>query len=111
MTWASRPRRQTSGLCHPDQSRKADRRTLPHLDPLTPAVRAGEGGGKWSGRVAPTAIAAVMVRANGRKHSGFGQGERNHLFHDPQDEFGAGGDVQLLEQAVQVGVSGIWGNS
>lgn len=55
--------------------------------------------------------AAVMAGANGRKHAGFGQGEGEHLLHDSQDKFGAGGDVDFLEEAVQMRVRGVLGNS
>lgn len=56
-------------------------------------------------------IAAVVPGANGRKHAGFGQGEGEHLLHDSQDKFGAGGDVELLKQAVQVRVRGVRRNT
>ena len=59
----------------------------------------------------PTAIAAVMVGADGRKHAVVRQGEGDHLLHDSQDEFGAGGDVQFLKQSIQVRVRGVGGNA
>lgn len=45
-----------------------------------------------------------MVGANGGKHAGFGKCQGNHLLHDPQNQLGAGRDVEFLEQAVQVRV-------
>jgi hypothetical protein len=55
----------------------------------------------------PVAIAAVMAGANGGKHAGFGQGQGNHLLDDPQDKLGASGDVEFLEEAVQMRVNGV----
>ena len=48
------------------------------------------------------ASAGVVTGANGGKHGGFGKGERDHLLHNPQDQLGAAGDVEFLEQPVHV---------
>lgn len=56
------------------------------------------------------AIPDVMAGANGGKHAGFGKGKGDHLLHDPQHKLGAGGDVDLLEEAVQMRVRGVFGN-
>lgn len=50
------------------------------------------------------ATAGVVAAADGGKNSGFGKGEGDQLFHDPQHKFGAGGDGEFLEQTVQMGV-------
>lgn len=62
------------------------------------------------GRVVKAAVATVVAGADGRKHAGFRERERNNLFHDAQNQFRAGADVQLLEQAIQVGVGGVFGD-
>ena len=54
-----------------------------------------------------TATAGVVAGANGGKHGGFRKRERDHLLHNPQNQFGAAGDVEFLEQAVQVHVDGV----
>ena len=50
-------------------------------------------------------IAGLVAGANGGKHGGFGKGERDHLLHNPQDQFGPAGNVELLEQSVQMHVN------
>ena len=54
-----------------------------------------------------TAISSVLVWTNGGKDGGFGKRERDHLLHDPQNQLGATGDVELLEKPVQVHVNGV----
>ena len=63
------------------------------------------------GRFVAAAIAGAMMRADGRKYAGFREGEGDHLLHDSQDEFRAGGDVQLLEQAVEMRVGSVRGDA
>ena len=55
--------------------------------------------------------AGLMVAANGGKHSGFGQREANHLLHDAQNQLGSRSDGEFFEQAVQMGVNGVFGNA
>jgi hypothetical protein len=56
------------------------------------------------GRAAQGASAALVTATDGGEHAGFSEGEGDHLLHDPQNQFGAGGDVEFLKEAVQVGV-------
>ena len=65
-------------------------------------------GGLGGGRVVQAAAAGVALAADRGKCPGFGEGERNHLFHDAQDEVGSGGHRQFFEQAVQMGVYGVF---
>jgi hypothetical protein len=61
-------------------------------------------------RVVEAAFAGVVVGANGGKHGDFGQGERDQAFDNPQDQLGAAGDREFLEQAVQMHVDGVGRN-
>jgi hypothetical protein len=56
------------------------------------------------GRAAQGTSAALVTGTDGGEHAGFGQGEGDHLFHDPEDKLSARGDRELYEKAVQVGV-------
>jgi len=60
---------------------------------------------RLGGRPVSKTIARLVAGANGGKHGGFGKGERDHLLHNPQDQFGAAGDTEFLEQAVQMHVN------
>ena len=48
-----------------------------------------------------------MAAANGRERAGFGTGEGDHLFHDAQNQFGARGDGEFFEKAVQMRVDSV----
>ena len=56
------------------------------------------------------ASAGVVAGANGGKHGGFRQRERDHLLHNPQHQLGSALDGQLLEKPVQVHVDGVGRN-
>jgi len=62
---------------------------------------------RLGGRAVLKTIAGLVARANGGKHGGSGEGERNHLLHNPQDQLGAAGDREFFEKPVQVHVNGV----
>ena len=49
----------------------------------------------------------LVTAADGWQDAGFGNGEGDQLLDDPEDYFGACGDVELLEKAVEVRVRGV----
>ena len=51
-----------------------------------------------------------MTGTDGREHAGFGEGEGDHLFHDPEDKLGARGDGEFYEEAVQVAMCRVLGH-
>jgi len=63
---------------------------------------------RFGGRAVSKTIAGLVAGANGWKHGGFCKRERDHLLHNPQNQFGAAGDGEFLEQAVQVHVNRVW---
>jgi hypothetical protein len=74
---------------------------------LKPEIRLTVGLLRFGGRVVQAAFASVVAGANRGKRAGFRKREGNHLLHYPQHKFGAAGDVEFLEQTVQVHVNGV----
>ena len=63
-------------------------------------------GGRVFRRVMQAATAG-MSSANGRERAGLGTRQSDHLLHDSQNQCCPGGDIELLEKAVQMRVDGV----